>query len=131
MAHALADAGADPSEVAHVNAHGTSTVLNDRAEAVALRTLFGRASPPVTAAKGSTGHMIGGSGAVEAIASLLSLRHRLVPPVAGLRAIDPDIDLDLVQNTPRQCPPGYALSNSFGFGGANTALVLSSWDSAA
>jgi 3-oxoacyl-[acyl-carrier-protein] synthase II len=74
--------------------------------------------------------MIAGSGAVEAIVSLISLQHRLVPPVAGLRAIDPELDLDVVQGTPREGPPGYALSNSFGFGGANTALVLAAWGSA-
>ena len=124
MALALADAGAGPSDVAHVNAHGTSTVLNDRAEAAALTALFAGSCPPVTAVKGSTGHMIAGSGAVEAIVSLISLQHRLVPPVAGLRTIDPDLGLDVVQGTPRAGRPGYALSNSFGFGGANTALVL-------
>ena len=106
-------------------------MLNDRAEAVALTALFAAGSrPPVTAVKGSTGHMIAGSGAVEAIMSLVSLRHRLVPPVAGLRTVDPDFDLDIVQGTPRQAPPGYALSNSFGFGGTNTALVLAAWGSA-
>jgi 3-oxoacyl-[acyl-carrier-protein] synthase II len=128
MALALADAGVQPGDLAHVNAHGTSTVLNDRAEAAALAALFDGACPPVTAVKGSTGHMIAGSGAVEAIVSLISLRHRVVPPVAGLRTVDPDFDLDVVQDTPRKGPPGYALSNSFGFGGANTALVLAAWD---
>jgi 3-oxoacyl-[acyl-carrier-protein] synthase II len=128
MALALADAGVQPRDLAHVNAHGTSTVLNDRAEAAALAALFDGACPPVTAVKGSTGHMIAGSGAVEAIVSLISLRHRVVPPVAGLRTVDPDFDLDVVQVTPRDGPPGYALSNSFGFGGANTALVLAAWD---
>jgi 3-oxoacyl-[acyl-carrier-protein] synthase II len=130
MALALADAGVQPRDLGHVNAHGTSTVLNDRAEAAALTALFARSCPPVTAVKGSTGHMIAGSGAVEAIVSLVSLRHRLVPPVAGLRTIDPEFELDLVQATPREAPPGYALSNSFGFGGANTALVLAAWGSA-
>jgi 3-oxoacyl-[acyl-carrier-protein] synthase II len=130
MAAALADAGVQPGDVAHVNAHGTSTVLNDRAEAAALRTLFGGSCPLVMAVKGSTGHMVGGSGAVEAIVSLISLRDRLVPPVAGLRTIDPDFDLDIVQNAPRQGRQGYALSNSFGFGGANTVLVLAAWGSA-
>ena len=131
MALALADAGVQPLDLAHVNAHGTSTVLNDRAEAAALTALFAAGSrPPVMAVKGSTGHMIAGSGAVEAIMSLVSLRHRLVPPVAGLRTVDPDFDLDIVQGTPRQAPPGYALSNSFGFGGTNTALVLAAWGSA-
>ena len=130
MALALADAGAQPSDVAHVNAHGTSTVLNDRAEAAALQALFAGSCPPVTAVKGATGHMIAGSGAVEAIVSLISLRHGLVPPVAGLRAIDQDVGLDVVQGTPRAGRPGYVLSNSFGFGGANTALVLAAGGSA-
>jgi 3-oxoacyl-[acyl-carrier-protein] synthase II len=130
MALALADAGVGPGDVAHVNAHGTSTVLNDRAEAAALQTVFGDPGPPVLAVKGSTGHMIGGSGAVEAIVSLIALRERLVPPVAGLRTIGPDIGLDVVQDEPRPAKPGYALSNSFGFGGANTSLVLGAWGSA-
>ena len=124
MALALADAGIGPRDVVHVNAHGTSTVLNDRAEAIALQALFQGTCPPVTAVKGSTGHMIAGSGAVEAIVSLTSLQQRLVPPVTGLRTIDPAIDLDVVQGTPRYRPPGHALSTSFGFGGMNTALVL-------
>jgi len=130
MALALADAGGHPRDLGHVNAHGTSTVLNDRAEAAALGSLFAGSCPPVTAVKGSTGHMIAGSGAVEAIVSLACLRHRLVPPVAGLRTIDPGLDVDVVQGPPREGPPGYALSNSFGFGGANTALVLGAWGSA-
>jgi 3-oxoacyl-[acyl-carrier-protein] synthase II len=129
MGLALADAGIEPRDLANVNAHGTSTVLNDRAEAAALTTLFEGSCPPVTAVKGSTGHMIAGSGAVEAIVSLVSLRHRLVPPVSGLWTIDTDFDLDIVQGTPRLVPPGYALSNSFGFGGTNTALVLAAWGS--
>jgi 3-oxoacyl-[acyl-carrier-protein] synthase II len=124
MTLALADAGVQPRDLAHVNAHGTSTVLNDRAEATALTTVFADSCPPVTAVKGSTGHMIAASGAVEAIVSLISLRHRLVPPVAGLRTVDPELRIDVVQGTPRKAAPGYALSNSFGFGGANTALVL-------
>jgi 3-oxoacyl-[acyl-carrier-protein] synthase II len=129
MGLALADAGIQPGDLAHVNAHGTGTVLNDRAEAAALKSLFAGSCPPVTAIKGSTGHMIAGSGAVEAIVSMIALRHGLVPPVAGLRTIDPEFgaDLDVVKETPRHVPPGYALSNSFGFGGANTALVVAAW----
>jgi 3-oxoacyl-[acyl-carrier-protein] synthase II len=129
MTLALADAGVPLGDVAHVNAHGTSTVLNDSAEAAALKTLFGDSCPPVMAVKGSTGHMVGGSGAVEAIVSLISLRDRLVPPIAGLRTIDPEITIDLVQGVPRRATSGYALSNSFGFGGVNTALVLAGWGS--
>ncbi len=129
MGLALADAGIQPGDLAHINAHGTGTVLNDRAEAAALKSLFAGSCPPVTAIKGSTGHMIAGSGAVEAIVSMIALRHGLVPPVAGLRTIDPEFgaDLDVVKETPRHAPPGYALSNSFGFGGANTALVVAAW----
>ena len=130
MTLALADAGVQVRDVAHVNAHGTSTVLNDRAEAAALETLFEGCCPPVTAVKGATGHMVGGSGAVEAIVSLISLRERLVPPVAGLRAVDPEVNIDVVQDKPRHVRPGCSLSNSFGFGGANTALVLAAWASA-
>ena len=130
MALALADAGVQPLDLAHVNAHGTSTVLNDRAEAAALTALLGASGPPVTAVKGSTGHMIAGSGAVEAVVSLVSLRDHLIPPVAGLRTVDPEFDLDIVQSRPRQALSGYALSNSFGFGGTNTALVLAAWGSA-
>src|SRR6516165_9358159 len=124
MELALADAGVQPRDLAHINAHGTSTVLNDRAEAVALTSLFAGSCPPVTAVKGSTGHMIAGSGAVEAIVSLVSLQHRLIPPVAGLPTIAPAFELDIIQGKPRQGAPRYALSNSFGFGGANTARVL-------
>jgi len=130
MALALADADVQPCDLAHINAHGTSTVLNDRSEAAALTALFAGSCPPVTAVKGSTGHMIAGSGAVEAIVSLTALTHRLVPPVAGLRTLDTDFDLDVVRGVPRAGRPGYALSNSFGFGGANTALVLAAWGSA-
>src|SRR5204863_6288789 len=102
MRLALADAGVEPREVSHVNAHGTGTVLNDLAEATALVALFDGEVPPVTAVKGTTGHMIGGSGAVEAVVALQSLRTGLVPPVAGLREVDPAIQLDVVRKEPRR-----------------------------
>jgi 3-oxoacyl-[acyl-carrier-protein] synthase II len=121
---ALQDAGVAPSDVAHVNAHGTSTPLNDRVEATVLDRLFAGDCPPVTSVKGTTGHMIAGSGAVEAIVALRSLRERTVPPVAGLRTRDPEITVDVVQGRPRAITEGCALSSSFGFGGANTVLVL-------
>ena len=124
MELALADAGLTPDDVAHVNAHGTSTVLNDRAEADALARLFAGSCPPVTSVKGTTGHMIAGSGAVEAVVALTSIGRGLVPPVAGLRTLDPAIAVDVVRGEPRRVPSGPALSNSFGFGGANTVLVL-------
>jgi 3-oxoacyl-[acyl-carrier-protein] synthase II len=128
MRLALDDAGVDIRDVTQVNAHGTSTVLNDRAEAAALEALFEGSCPPVTANKGSTGHLIGGSGAVEAIAALRSAYEQLVPPVAGLHTLDPAVGVDVVCGTPRKVRRGYVLSNSFGFGGANTALVLAPWE---
>ena len=121
---ALADAGIGPADIGHINAHGTSTPAGDLAESKAMAELFGGTPPPVTAVKGITGHMIGGSGAVEAIVALLSLRHGLVPPVAGYRTADPEIDLDVVADQPRPIGSRYALSNSFGFGGHNAVLVL-------
>jgi 3-oxoacyl-[acyl-carrier-protein] synthase II len=124
MRLALADAGVAAADINHVNAHGTSTPLNDAAEAVALAALFEGTTPPVTAVKGTTGHMIGGSGAVEAIVALWSLRHRATPPIAGLEVIDPACPVDAVRGMPRPLPPGRALSSSFGFGGANACLVL-------
>jgi 3-oxoacyl-[acyl-carrier-protein] synthase II len=130
MTLALADAGVQARDVTHVNAHGTSTVLNDRAEGAALEALFKGSCPPVTAVKGSTGHLVGGSGAVEAIVTLISLRDRIAPPVAGLRTVDADINIDVVQDKPRRVDAGCALSNSFGFGGTNTSLVLAAWPSA-
>jgi 3-oxoacyl-[acyl-carrier-protein] synthase II len=124
MRLALADAHLEPAAVGHVNAHGTSTVLNDLAEATALDTLFAGSTPPVTAVKGSTGHLIAGSGAVEAIVALESVRRRSAPPVAGLRVIDPAVTADVVVGGARPLADGPALSNSFGFGGANTSLVI-------
>jgi 3-oxoacyl-[acyl-carrier-protein] synthase II len=124
MRAALADARIPPSEVTHVNAHGTSTVLNDRTEARALSTLFDGTPPPVTSIKGTTGHPIGAAGAIEAIIAIASARHRLAPPVAGLCTPDPELDLDLVRDRPRPIADGPVLSNSFGFGGVNVSLVV-------
>jgi 3-oxoacyl-[acyl-carrier-protein] synthase II len=126
MRAALDDAGIEPVAVSHVNAHGTSTVPGDLSEGRALTALFPRDRPPVTAVKGTTGHLIAGSGAVEAIVTLKSLAARQVPPVAGLEVIDRDIEIEAVRFEPRPIAPGPALSNSFGFGGMNTTLVLSS-----
>jgi 3-oxoacyl-[acyl-carrier-protein] synthase II len=124
MRLALADAGLAPGDVAHVNAHGTSTRAGDLAEAAALCRLFPAGAPPVTAVKGTTGHMVGGSGAVEAIVALQSVRTATVPPVAGTCTVDPALGLDVVVGQPRRVEPGYGLSNSFGFGGVDACLVL-------
>jgi 3-oxoacyl-[acyl-carrier-protein] synthase II len=125
MMLALDDAGAEPSAIGHVNAHGTSTPLNDAAEAEAIRKVFGDTPPPVTSTKGVTGHLIGAAGATEAIACLLALQHKAVPPTANLEKIGDDIGLDVVAGTPRPVDAALALSNSFGFGGHNATLIFS------
>ena len=106
MQLALDDAGIDASAIGHVNAHGTSTPLNDASEAEALHKVFGDHAPPVTSTKGVTGHMIGAAGAVEAVIALLSLRDGIVPPTANLEKIGDEIDLDIVFGEPRPCRAG-------------------------
>jgi 3-oxoacyl-[acyl-carrier-protein] synthase II len=128
MQLALDDAGLDAGAIGHVNAHGTSTPLNDATEAEAIRKVFGDTSPPVTSTKGVTGHMIAGAGAAEAVISLLSLRDGIVPPTANLEQIGDDIGLDVVAGEPRPIERKPVLSNSFGFGGHNATLILGSVD---
>ncbi|MFI0790357.1 beta-ketoacyl-[acyl-carrier-protein] synthase family protein [Streptomyces lydicus] len=123
LSAALGDAGLAPEDIGHVNAHGTSTVLNDRAEALALRQVF-RRPPPVTAVKGALGHAAGGAGAIEAACTVLTLQEQVVPPTANLRRLDPDIELDVVCKVPRPVRMAAAVSNAFGFGGQNAVLVF-------
>ncbi|MFI9358061.1 beta-ketoacyl-[acyl-carrier-protein] synthase family protein [Streptomyces lydicus] len=123
LSAALGDAGLEPGDIGHVNAHGTSTVLNDRAEALALRQVF-RRPPPVTAVKGALGHAAGGAGAIEAACTVLALQEQVVPPTANLRCLDPDIELDVVSKVPRPVRMAAAVSNAFGFGGQNAVLVF-------
>lgn len=123
MRMAMADAGVTADQVRHVNAHGTSTPLNDAAEAAAITTVFGPRGVPVTSVKGVTGHSLGAAGAVEAAAVLLSFLHRELPPTMGTTVVDPALDIDVVLE-PRPWEPGPTLSNSFGFGGHNGTLVL-------
>ncbi|MBB5122294.1 beta-ketoacyl synthase [Streptomyces eurocidicus] len=126
MLLALRDAGLGPADVGQVSAHGTGTRHGDLAEARALTSVFGSGGPPVTSAKGITGHAFGASGAIEAVAAILSMAHGLIPPVAGLATEDAELGgaLDLVRETPRTWAVGPVLSNSFGFGGHNGCLVL-------
>jgi len=124
MRRALEDAGLGAADIAHVNAHATGTVQGDLSEALALMSLFPEGVPPVTAVKGTTGHLIAASGAVEAIVTLRSLAACVAPPIAGLRRLDSRMAIDAVRNEPRAIRAGTALSNSFGFGGMNTTLVL-------
>ena len=128
---ALDKAGIDPSEVDHLNAHATSTAEGDKAELAAIRTIFGGHAPnvAVTANKSMLGHTLGAAGAVEAIATIQALRNGIVPPTINLE--DPDEaaeGLDLTPNVARRRDLRVALSNSFGFGGQNTALVFRRWD---
>ncbi|GIE91362.1 beta-ketoacyl-[acyl-carrier-protein] synthase family protein [Actinoplanes regularis] len=122
---ALADAGLEPADIGHVNAHATSTPMNDVTEGWAISEVFGRSALPVTAFKGVIGHAMGAAGAIEAAGVVLSLRHGLLPPVANLDKLDPAIDLDVVTGRPRQVNRAPAVSTSFGFGGQNAALVFS------
>ncbi len=128
MELALRDAGLTPDQVRHVNAHGTSTPLNDSAEAEALTKVFGTPGPAVTSIKGITGHSLGAAGSLEAVALALSFARRLIPPTAGLEQLDPDMQIDVVTGGPRAWTPGPSLSNSFGFGGHNGTLVYVALD---
>jgi len=123
MRLALADAELEPGEIHAINAHGTSTPLNDEAEAAAVSTVFGPGGVPVSSIKGVTGHGLGAAGALEAASVLLSFVHRELPPTMGTAEVDPAIDLDVVL-APRAWEPGPTMSNSFGFGGHNGSLVL-------
>ena len=124
MELALADAGLSPSDIGQINAHGTSTPLNDAAEAEAIEKVFGTAGPPVTSTKGVTGHALGAAGALAAAAVLLSMERELIPPTAGFAKASAEVHLDIVHGEPRPWEPAPALSNSFGFGGHNGCLVL-------
>jgi 3-oxoacyl-[acyl-carrier-protein] synthase II len=124
MRTAIEEAGLHPSDIAQVNAHGTSTPLNDAAEAEAISTVFGAGNVPVVSTKGVTGHALGAAGALEAAAVLLSIEHELIPPTANTKVIDDDMDIDVVIGEPRPWKPGPAISNNFGFGGHNGSVVI-------
>ncbi|MFK0294379.1 beta-ketoacyl-[acyl-carrier-protein] synthase family protein [Streptomyces sp. NPDC090442] len=123
---ALAEAGAAPEEVGHVNAHGTSTCLNDVTEAAMIARVLPHA-PTVTSAKGVLGHSFGASAAVEAALTVLTLQEQRVPPTANLEKVGPDIELDLVSKVARPQRIDLAVSNAFGFGGHNAVLALRRW----
>ena len=122
---ALADAGLRPEQITQINAHGTSTPLNDAAEADAIAKIFGTPGPPVTSLKGITGHSLGAAGALEAVATVLSIQKALIPPTAGYETPDPEMaPIDIVTGEPRPWTPGPTLSNSFGFGGHNGCVIF-------
>jgi 3-oxoacyl-[acyl-carrier-protein] synthase II len=122
MRLALEDAGLTPDDVAQVNAHGTSTPLNDAAEAEAAIAVFGEPGPPVTSIKGVTGHALGAAGALEAAAVILSFEHGLIPPTANTKVVD--LGIDVVTGDAREWEPGPTMSNNFGFGGHNGTVIF-------
>jgi 3-oxoacyl-(acyl-carrier-protein) synthase len=120
---------AEPADVDYINAHGTSTPLNDKYETIAIKKVFGEGAYriAISSTKSMTGHLLGAAGAVEAIATALALRDNIIPPTIGYRVADPECDLDYVPNVARRTPVRLALSNSFGFGGHNGVLCLKKW----
>ena len=126
MRMAIRDAGLKPEEIDHINAHGTSTPLNDATETQAIKTVFGEHAKkiPVSATKSMTGHLLGAAGSTEAIFTILSLRDGILPPTINYEEPDPACDLDYVPNVARRKPIQVAMSNAFGFGGTNATLIF-------
>ena len=130
MRAALRDAGIEPEQVDYINAHGTGTQVNDAMETKAIRALFGDHSNrlAVSSTKSMHGHALGAAGAIEAVATVLTLHHGKLPPTANYTEPDPECDLDVVPNEARDAQPEYALSNSFAFGGLNAVVVFRRWE---
>ena len=128
MRLAIQRAGLETGDIGYINAHGTSTLHNDRTESQAIRAVFGEHAPPVSSTKSMTGHLIGASGAVEAIICIKTILEGCLPPTINYEQPDPDCDLDYVPNVARAKPINATLSNSLGFGGHNTALVVSRFE---
>jgi len=129
MVRALRNAGIRPDEVGYINAHGTSTPLNDAHETMAIKHVFGEDVPPVSSTKSMTGHLLGAAGSLEAVFALLALRDQILPPTINYQTPDPACDLDYVPNTARKVEGlRYALSNNSGFGGHNTGLLVSRYE---
>jgi len=131
MKAALKDAKLSPDDIAYINAHGTSTPIGDVIETTAMKRLFGERATgkklAVSSTKSMTGHLLGGAGGLEAGISVLALRDQILPPTINQECPDPQCDLDYVPNVARKVSVDYALSNSFGFGGTNAALIFKRW----
>jgi 3-oxoacyl-[acyl-carrier-protein] synthase II len=130
MKLALENANLKVDDIGYIKAHGTSTPLNDKSETAAIKTVFGEQAYaiPVSSTKSMTGHLLGASGAVEAVFSILALREGVLPPTINYQTPDPECDLDYVPNQPRKASPRHAMSNSFGFGGHNATLIFSRFE---
>jgi 3-oxoacyl-[acyl-carrier-protein] synthase II len=129
MRAAIKDAKITADDISYVNAHGTSTPLGDAIETRAMKRLFGERAKKVaiSSTKSMTGHLLGGAGGLEAGISVLALRDQILPPTINQVTPDPECDLDYVPNVARKAAVEYALSNSFGFGGTNAALIFKRW----
>jgi 3-oxoacyl-[acyl-carrier-protein] synthase II len=129
MSRALRKAGIGPEQISYINAHGTSTPLNDKMETIAIKRVFGDHAyrVPISSTKSMVGHLLGAAGAVEAIVSVCTIQEGMIHPTINYEFPDPDCDLDYVPNTPRRAKVEYVLSNSFGFGGHNASLILKAW----
>jgi 3-oxoacyl-[acyl-carrier-protein] synthase II len=129
MLNTLGDAKLSPEKVDYINAHGTSTDLGDKLETIAIKRAFGDHARKlaVSSTKSMTGHLLGGAGGLEAGITVLALRDQILPPTTNLDNPDPECDLDYVPNHPRKAHVEYAMSNSFGFGGTNGALLFRRW----
>ncbi len=130
MRLALEHAELSVTDIGYINAHGTSTPLNDKSETAAIKTVFGEQaySIPVSSTKSMTGHLLGASGALEAVFCVLAMRDEILPPTINYRTPDPECDLDYVPNQARKASPKHVMSNSFGFGGHNATLILSRFE---
>ena len=115
-------------KIDYVNAHGTSTPVNDKNETAALKAVFGDKCPPVSSTKGQTGHCLGGAGAIEAVISIMAMRDGIIPPTINYETLDPDCDLDYVPNKARKADIKAVMSNSFGFGGTNGVVIFKKLD---
>ena len=130
MLLAIKEAKIEKNEVSYINAHGTSTPLNDRYETFAIKKAFGEEAYniPISSTKSMTGHLLGGAGAIEAIVCIKSLQEGFIPATIGLENVDEELDLDYVPNVGRNKEIKYALSNNLGFGGHNATLLFKKWE---